>query len=268
MLLGKRRGKGDGTRSAQRRRRQRIERRARLGDRDDGGGDIDREAQRADRRHADVHGGAPAIGVHAAAAGRGHLDDVRHVLRQLDGRGREGFAGVAQHRVGGGDGQQFGRDVRGAEQRDDDVDVGQRIEHAGRIGDVLHGGAAALAGVEIIQERQAAGVVEAQPSIAESECVGAVSVVELVVRSDVLQSPFDDFAGDVDPIPLDPAAEAVEHLDCERVLQRDADLVEQGVGGLFDAIQLRVGQEAGCVDGRSTLTPSLKRGRIPTRAGR
>ena len=84
---------------------------------------------------------------------------------------------------------------------------------------------------------------EAQTFVAESECVGAVSVVEFVVGRDVFQAPFDDLAGDVDPFPLDPAAEAVEHLDRELVLQRDADLVEQGVGGLFDSIQLRVGQE-------------------------
>jgi hypothetical protein len=73
--------------------------------------------------------------------------------------------------------------------------------------------------------------------------MGAVPVVEFIMRSDVFQTPFYNFAGDVDPVPFDPAAEAVEHLDRELVLQRDADLIEQGVGGLFDSIQLRVGQE-------------------------
>ena len=84
---------------------------------------------------------------------------------------------------------------------------------------------------------------EAQTFVAESESVGVVSIVEFVVGSDVFQSPFYDFAWDVDPFPFDPAAEAVEHLDRERVLQRDTDLVEQGIGGLFDAIQLRVGKK-------------------------
>ena len=122
-----------------------------------------------------------------------------------------------------------------------DIDVWQGVEQAGGIGHILHGRAPALAALEVVDEGQATRVVEAKPAVTEGECVGAVAVVELVMRLHIGEAPVDDVGRDKHAIPLDPATEAVQHLGRELVIQANADLIEQGVGGLFDPVELVIG---------------------------
>ena len=179
----------------------------------------------------------------------------------FDGGRGERLACVAQHGFGRGHRHQLGRHVLRAEQRDDHVDVGQRVEEAARVGDVLERGRAALAAVVgRTMKGSPPALWKRHAHLPNVKAWRAIAMIELVVRRDVLHPPLDR-SGKIPRRPR-PGSRARAASRWRRSAQADADLFEQPEGGFFDAIQLPRRTGAGCADGRSTLTPSLRRGRI------
>ena len=104
----------------------------------------------------DVHRRMLAVRVHAPAAGGGHLDDVRHVLRELDGGGRERFARVAASRLWRPP-PQLGRASVGPSSGMITSTFGSASST--RVASATSGGpAAALPGFKVVEERQAAAL--------------------------------------------------------------------------------------------------------------
>ena len=179
-----------------------------------------------------------------AADGAGHLP---HGLDGLDAAG-----GHHQRLAGGGDhGAELpgvrlaGVHAVGVGARHDEVDVGQRVAEAGRLGDVLEPAEAAFAGLQVVQVHDVGAVAEVGAQAAEVHRRLAGAVVDDEAPGHRLARLLDEGGGDVDQAVRVLGAAAVEHDLLALLVEHDhADVGKDAEGRLVDALLLLFVEEA------------------------
>ena len=129
--------------------------------------------------------------------------------------------------------------------RHDEVDVGQRVAEAGRLGDVFEPAEAALAGLEVVQVHDVGAVAEVGAQAAEVHRRLAGAVVDDEAPGHRLARLLDEGGGDVDEAVRVLGAAAVEHDLLALLVEHDhADVGEDAEGRLVDALLLLFAEEA------------------------
>ena len=129
--------------------------------------------------------------------------------------------------------------------RHDEVDLGQRVAEAGRLGHVLHLAEAALPGLQVDQVHDVGAVAEVGAVAAEVHGRLAGAVVDQEARRRRLARLLDEGGRHVDHAVRVLRAAAVEHDLLALLVEHDhADVGEDAEGRVVDAPLLLVGEEA------------------------
>jgi hypothetical protein len=85
--------------------------------------------------------------------------------------------------------------------------------------------------------------VEPNAPITQSESEAAVRIQEFAIRGDIVERPLHHITANMRAAPLDAASKPMQHLHGTMVLQGDANLIQEPVGALLDAVRCSVREE-------------------------